>query len=186
MTNQIATTLSDLNVFDNYLQGVRKYEGIWLTASLSDRLKFFQDLLDKLTDSVGMIRVALIKDVLKSNFDIGEYRVKSNTIVVNETRLSVRNNKDANSYESVDVINDFYKVALVLYHEARHMEQFFRGLQYDLKTPPKGSYDFESQTESKILVEFARKTPIPELRLRFAHKMRDTFYSAQKKQSAKS
>jgi hypothetical protein len=148
MSNTTTSALSDINVLVRFLTKVKEYQKTWvLEKSKDNRLKFIQTLVNDLVDIINLPRIQVLSADTGSNFTIGLYdpykfkednktiNPSSNTITVNSRRLSVGiGNNSPKSYESASVIDDFYKVAITMYHEVRHYEQFFRAVQADVRS----------------------------------------------------
>ncbi len=127
----ITNTLTDKVLFANYLDTVRKYSQKWSTASVKERVNFFQKLADKITPIVGIpqIRVDGTSNNFGSLFVVGVFD-PGYKIFLNKDRVAIKSNARANSADSQSVENDFFKVAIQFYHELRHAEQYIRGAQY--------------------------------------------------------
>lgn len=54
-----ASTLTDKVLFANYLDKVRKYSQKWSTASIQERVNFFQKLADKITTTVNILKIQI-------------------------------------------------------------------------------------------------------------------------------
>jgi hypothetical protein len=126
-----ANTLSDKKVFANFLDCVKKHSPKWQTQSIKARSDFLQQSADWLTQTINIprIRVDTTSKNLGGLFNLGEFRPEY-IIYLNNKRVPIKNLNEARLADSTSVENDFYKVALQLYHEVRHAEQFIRGVQY--------------------------------------------------------
>jgi Ca2+-binding RTX toxin-like protein len=127
----IANTLTDKVLFANYLDAIRKYSQKWLTASIPERVFFFQKLANQITTIVGIppIGVDGTSKNLDSLFVVGVFDPQYR-IFLNKDRVAIRSNARANAADSQSIESDFFKVAVQFYHELRHAEQYIRGAQY--------------------------------------------------------
>jgi Ca2+-binding RTX toxin-like protein len=127
----IANTLTDKVLFANYLDAIRKYSRKWLTASIPERVFFFQKLANQITTIVGIPPIGV--DGTSKNFDslfvVGVFDPQYR-IFLNKDRVAIRSNARANAADSQSIESDFFKVAVQFYHELRHAEQYIRGAQY--------------------------------------------------------
>jgi hypothetical protein len=135
------TTLGNINLFSCYLGTIKKYEEIYRNKSASVKVSFFQQLSDFLTESIGIPQIKIKNNTIYKNqvklsdplvpdpYTIGLFRsTLGNTIELNNIRIG---NED---------IMEFRKLAVTFYHELRHAEQLFRGLQYYRQVLKKQTY----------------------------------------------
>jgi hypothetical protein len=146
-------------------------------------LKIIEKLIKYLTESIGISTPTTIlrpsSDKIfegtakEKRFTIGVFNQETNEIYFNQDRVSVFMQGDASIFDSRTVEDDFYKVASKIYHETRHAEQCFRGVQYSIqvlkKEPP-------VKIKDTILL-LARSTPLPSSRMVFAKQMHTEFFT---------
>jgi hypothetical protein len=123
------TTLGNVNLFACYLGTIKKYEDLYRNKSTASKVAFFQQAANFLTSNIGIPPIQIkgnviyndnpINSLIPDPYTIGVFRsISGNTIELNNLRMV---NQD---------IKDFRKLAVTFYHELRHAEQLFRGLQY--------------------------------------------------------
>jgi hypothetical protein len=192
MNPKIADTLTDKKVFETFMKAIKEYKNEWVNAlkiaggdekkALAIRLKILQKLVRYLAESIGVpvpdvvLKPSSDKEVFEGTpderkFTIGVFAVKDNTIYFNQERISVFTQGKADNFDSRTVEDDFYKVASKIYHETRHAEQCFRGVQYSIQVLNKKPGNVSNTITSK-----AKSTPLPSSRMAFAQQMYTDYF----------
>jgi Ca2+-binding RTX toxin-like protein len=125
------TTLGNINLFACYLGTIKKYEDSYRNKPTASKVAFFQQAANSLTTSIGIPPIKITNSIIYEDrskptdplipapYTIGTFdSVSGNIIRLNDLRIV---NQD---------IKEFRKLAVTFYHELRHAEQLFRGLQY--------------------------------------------------------
>lgn len=119
----MSTTLSDKVLFARFLKLIKENELTYNIKSVVEKQAFFQEIANFLSQEIGLPPLRVISQNLPKYSTIGEFSLIDSRISLNTKRLI---------NTSVD---EFRKVASVFYHEVRHAEQAFRGIQYYFNFP---------------------------------------------------
>jgi Ca2+-binding RTX toxin-like protein len=182
MSTVTNNSLSDVELFKSFLKTIKTREGDLPLSGLSKKMDFLQKLSNELTSKIGIPNITIRRQTFSQYDLIGKYdSYAGNVATFNTTRLEQ------------GTLDEFHKVTLTLYHEIRHAEQVFRGLQYwhqvlgytapVLYAPEKPGQ--EQQQLGKNIDNASRTTLIPLSRKSHGKRMLDLYYLAQEPKNTK-
>jgi Ca2+-binding RTX toxin-like protein len=166
----MSSTLSDKTLFARFLKLIKEEVSGYSTKSAAEKQDFFQKVANFLCQEIGLPRLNIVNNKIEEYSTIGQFDILKGQIELNTTRL---NNTST---------DEFLKVASVFYHEVRHAEQAFRGLQHYFSFPssaevlksqksPLSRSVVASNTGNFLFANSAKATILPEDRKAFAREM---------------
>jgi Ca2+-binding RTX toxin-like protein len=166
----MSTTLSDKVLFARFLKLIKESEIIYNSKPIAEKQAFFQEIANFLSQEIGLPPLRVVSETLPNYSTIGQFSLIDSKISLNTKRL-------ANA-----TVDEFRKVASVFYHEVRHAEQAFRGIQYYFSFPnspevlkaknkPLSQSNVASNTGNFAFANAARIKPLPGDRNDFAKGM---------------
>jgi hypothetical protein len=162
--NDTKYSLSNPEILKTYIKEIQQHQSELMSSktTLKRKQEIIQAAIDRATTSAGLPKVKIqfsSNSQLKSG---GEYD-RTKNIGYLGTDLTTDEDKK----------RGLARIAGLAYHEARHMEQSYRALQYDMVENGKNSKFAINQELSSELTAAASKSSLPEGRYQYSKNMRD-------------
>lgn len=162
--NDTKYSLSNPDVLKTYIKDIQQHQSELMSSKtpLKHKQEIIQAAIDRATTNAGLPKVKIQfsnNSELKSG---GEYDHTKNIGYLGTDLTTDKNKK-----------RGLARMAGLAYHEARHMEQSYRALQYDMVDKGANSKFATNQKISSELTSAASKSSLPAGRYQYSKNMRD-------------
>jgi hypothetical protein len=170
--NDTKYSLSNPDILKTYIQDINRHKEELMNpkTTLKRKQEIIQSAIDRATSSAGLPKVKIQFSSDPKYKSGGEYDSEKNTGYLGADLAKGYSKKYGKKYGEK---HGLARMAGLAYHEARHMEQTYRALQYDVVSKGKNSTFATDNKISSQLISAASNKSLPTGRYQYGEKMRD-------------